>query len=78
MSSTNLRNVGLYEILSRVYTLGRKMHPGNSLGTIKLNLQMLSSAVSHRDAIGRWYGNTDLASSAQFHIGEPGRWRGIP
>ena len=59
MSSTNLRNVGLYEILSRVYTLGRKMHPGNSLGTIKLNLQMLSSAVSHRDAIGRWYGNTN-------------------
>ena len=59
MSSKNLRNVGLYEILSRVYKLGRKMHPGNSLGTIKLNLQMLGSAVSHRDAISRWYGNTN-------------------
>ena len=58
MSSTNLRNVGLFEILSRVYRLGRKMHPGNSLGIIKLNLHMLASAIAQRNAIGWWYGTT--------------------
>ncbi len=59
MRSSNLRYVGVFEVLSRVCALGRQMHPGFSLGAIKLNLQMLGSAVSHRDTIGQWFGTLD-------------------
>lgn len=59
MLSSNLRHVGVLEILSRVYELGRKMHPGVNPGSVKLNLQMLASALSHRKVIGQWYGTLD-------------------
>lgn len=59
MSSPNLRPIGVFGILSRVYALGRQMHPGISPGTIKLNLKMLASAIAHKNAISQWYGTLD-------------------
>ena len=58
MSDTTLRPVGVIEILTRVSTLARKMHPGLRPGDIKLNLHMLASAIAHRNTIGWWYGTT--------------------
>ena len=59
MSFSNFRDVGIVEVLSRVYALGRKMHPGYSLGAIKHNLLMLANAVAHQGAICQWYGMSD-------------------
>lgn len=56
MNSMTVRPLGVFEILTRVIALGRKMHPGLRPGNIKLNLHMLASAIVHRQAIARWYG----------------------
>lgn len=47
------------EVLSRVYRLGRKMHPDYSLGAFKHQVLMLASAVINISTLRLWYGTAD-------------------
>ena len=46
-------------ILRRVHRVGRTMHPRITLGSIKHQLKLLWSAITHLPVLRKWYGTTD-------------------
>lgn len=48
-----------FQVLSRVYRLGRKMHPDISPGSVKHQVLMLGAAASNLSLLSEWYETKD-------------------
>jgi uncharacterized protein VirK/YbjX len=64
--------LSVFQILKRVHRVGRTMHPHISFGSIRHQLKLLWSAVTHLPVLRQWYGTSDnplrIAAVARFPL----------
>lgn len=59
MKIADQHRLTVLNILTRVYYVGRAMHPHINVGSIRHHLNLLWSAITHLPVLRRWYGTND-------------------